>query len=151
VQRPTRKVTAALEIWRRWPNEIEFDLLNLPAPVDIADWLQGTRDVHGRMVLSSRRLLLILNHLPDSSRFKTEALRDGDWTHDQEVAAATHFEAAKLRASFVASNGGDGEDAQYVPFESPVAFRERLKELMAEAEIYGDQSLDSMYDNLFGE
>jgi hypothetical protein len=102
------------------------------------------------MKLSSRLLLVILNELPDTSRFKTQALRDGDWTVHQKIAAKHHDEAAKLRASYIASHGGEGDDIMFTPFETPVEERARLKELMAEAELYGDESLDDMSDSLFG-
>lgn len=127
MQPPTRKVKEAVEIWRRWPSEIEVDLLNLPAPVDIADWLQGTRDEHGRLKLSSRRLLLILEKgLPDTSQFKTWALRGGDWTPDQDVAGRTHNLVGKHMASYLSAHGVEGMEATYYPVESPLERKERI-------------------------
>jgi hypothetical protein len=101
--------------------------------------------------LSSRLLLNILWRLPDESEFKTWSLRDGDWPPAMEIAAATHEETAKLRASYAQVHGGEGDDTKFTPFESPVSFRERLKELKEEAELYGDDSLEDLYDNLFGD
>lgn len=141
----TRKVRAALEIWRRWPTEIEFDLLNLPSPVDIADWLQGTRDEHGRLKLSSRRLLLILEKLPDTSEFKTWALRKGDWTRDEEIAAKTHNEVAKLVSAYLQAHGVEGDDVLFYPFLS----RSERAELAAESaeEQLASMELESLLSN----
>lgn len=115
-------------MWRRWPTEIEFDLLNLPAPVDIADWHQGTRDPQGRLKLSSRRLLMILKWLPDTSQFKTWALRNGDWTPEQKTSAKVHNLIGKLTASYLAAHGVQGEDALYYPIESPLELEQRIKD-----------------------
>lgn len=107
-------------------------MLNLPAPVDIADWLQGTRDEHGRLKLSSRRLLVILEKLPDESEFKTWAQRAGDWTEAMMIAAETHKEIALNRASKYV-----GSENEYVPMifippsERVAAARENAEELEA--------------------
>lgn len=125
---PTRKVLHALEIWRRWPEEIEADLDASPAPFSIADWLQGTRDAHGRLKLSSRKLLVFLKHSSDDSEFKTYALRDGDWSIDRVIAKETHKELARLRSGFLASKGVEGDDVMWTPFETPHEMRDRIAE-----------------------
>lgn len=94
--------------------------------MDIADWLQGSRE-SGRLKLSSRRLLVLLKRLPDTSEFK-KAIRDGDFTHDQAVAAKTHNLIGKLTASYVSQHGGEGEDALYYPVLSPTELAERIAE-----------------------
>jgi hypothetical protein len=112
--------------------------------------LQGTRDEHGRLKLSSRRLLVILEKLPDTSEFKTWAVREGDWPVVLKMAAETHKVVAKHYSAFLQSKGVEGEDVMFVPFESPIEAKERYDEFMADAAEFGDQSLDDMYGNLFG-
>jgi hypothetical protein len=132
-------VPLALWIWRQYPTEIEADLLE--RGTDIADWHQGTRHPRGWLVLSSRRLLVLLAHLPERSAFKT-ALRDGDWPIDTQIAAETHKELAE----FHAGHRPEGE-REYSAFISPVQNRKRYAEIEAEAE-FGAQQLDVLYDQL---
>jgi hypothetical protein len=116
-------VRAAIAIWRQWPTEIEADLL---PKADIHDWHRGTRDAFGGLKLSSRRLLVVLEHgLPEDGAFKTAAERDGGYTDAQMIAAETHNEIARLRASYYAVHGG--KDAVYEPhlFVDPVIARWR--------------------------
>lgn len=62
----------------RWPDEIESDLLL--RGIDIAHWHQLTINPEtGCPRLSSRRLMVLLEHLPDTSEFKAAAERGGRW------------------------------------------------------------------------
>jgi hypothetical protein len=69
--------------------EIEADLLRFYR-VDVRDWFSG--------VMDSRLLISLLDGLPDESSFKTWAVRAGDWTEDQYVAARLVNEVALSRA-----------------------------------------------------
>jgi len=129
----------ALWIWRQYPTEIEADLL--ARGIDIADWHQGTRHPRGWLTLSSRRLLGLIENLPELSAFKT-ALRDGDWPTDTQILAEMHKELA----NFHAGHRPEGE-REYSTFVSPVEHRKRYAEQMAEAE-FGAQQLDVLYDQL---
>lgn len=95
--RPAPKVPLAIEVWRSYAAEIEADLLKIGT--DIADWHQGR--------MSSRRLLVLLEHgLPDESAFKT-ALRGGRQSRGQRVLEEQLNEQMRLRAAyeFIASRG----------------------------------------------
>jgi hypothetical protein len=72
-------------------------------------------------------LLVVLKRLPDTSEFKT-AIRDGGFTHDQDVAAKTHNLIGKLTASYLSAHGVEGEDALYYPVLSPTELAERIAE-----------------------
>lgn len=85
----TPKVTDAFLIWRWFAREIEADLLRY-YNVDVRDWFTE--------VMDSRRLLTLLDGLPDESSFKTWAIRGGDWTADQYVQARLVNELALARA-----------------------------------------------------
>lgn len=76
-------------MWRYWSREIEADLLRF-YHLDVRDWYSGAMD--------SRRFLTLLDGLPDESGFKTWAVRRGDWTEDQYVAARAVNESALARA-----------------------------------------------------
>lgn len=69
--------------------EIEADLLRFYR-LDIRDWFTGDLD--------SRRLIALLDGLPDESSFKTWAIRGGDWSDDQYVQARLVNEMALSRA-----------------------------------------------------
>lgn len=64
--------------------------------------------------MSSREFLVLVQHLPDTSEFKTHAPkpfgRDGDWTEAMKIAAETHKELALYRASKYV-----GSSNEYVP------------------------------------
>lgn len=85
----TRKVASALEVWLLFSREIEADLLRFYR-LDIRDWFTGEMD--------SRRLIALLDGLPDESSFKTWAIRGGDWSDDQYVQARLVNETALSRA-----------------------------------------------------
>jgi hypothetical protein len=136
-------VRPAVAIWRQWPTEIESDLL---PKADIHDWHRGTRDEYGVLKLSSRRLLVLLEFLPEESAFKTAAERDGGWTLHQLIASETHNELARLRASYHAVHGG--EEAVYEPHEFLDPSIDRLREKAAQSE---DQEFEEATHELHAE
>lgn len=82
---------------RDYPTQIESDLLD--KGLEIGDWYQQTRDEHGRLKLSSRRLLdAVIPNLGERSAFNT-ALREGDWPEDTQILAKIHEEIAGDNAS----------------------------------------------------
>ena len=83
------KVSDAFGIWLWFSREIESDLLRFYS-VDVRDWFSG--------VMDSRRLISLLDGLPDESMFKTWAVRGGDWSEDQYVQARLVNEVALSRA-----------------------------------------------------
>ena len=86
-----------LRVLRDYPTQIESDLLD--KGLEIGDWYQQTRDEHGRLKLSSRRLLdVVIPNLPERSAFNT-ALREGDWPEDTQILAKIHEEIAGDNAS----------------------------------------------------
>lgn len=95
-------------------------------------------------MLSSRKLLNLVERLPETSEFKTHAAapfgRDGDWPEPTKIAAALHNEVAADRASKYA--GGEHE-YDYTVFLSPVERRNRAEESEAE-----DAFQDSEFDRL---
>lgn len=89
--------------WSQYPTEIEADLSDRGH--NIMDWHRG--------VMSSRRLLVLLRHAPESGPYD-KALRGGRQARSERVAEEHFNETARLRASFHAAHGG--EDAAYEPF-----------------------------------
>lgn len=83
------KASDAFFIWRWFAREIDADLLRF-YQIDIRDWFTG--------VLDSRRLLNLLEALPNESMFKKWAVRGGDWSEDQYVQARLVNETALARA-----------------------------------------------------
>ena len=83
------KAFEAFLAWRWFSREIEADFLRFYR-VDIIEWYAGTVD--------SRRFLALLDGLPDESLFKTWAVRKGDWSESQYVAARAVNEIALSRA-----------------------------------------------------
>lgn len=111
----------AFQVWRLFPTEIESDLSRYHR-IDIRDWHQGR--------MSSRRLLTLITHLPDTSATKT-AVRHGDWNDDRYLSAAAVNEIRLMRADLAGIFAGGGEEPQL--FRSPaqekaIADRERERE-----------------------
>lgn len=77
--------------------------------------------------------MALLEFLPEKSAFKTAAERDGGWTMDRSIAAETHNEMARFRASYHAVHGGEDYEP-YEPYEFVDPLTERLREQAAEAE-----------------
>lgn len=96
----------------RFPEEIEDDLL-AHRNIDIGLWHQLTiNPLTGGPYLSSRRLLVIIEGLPEGGRYKTAA-RGGRQTRAERVAEEHYNETARLRLSYHVVNGG--ADASYEP------------------------------------
>ena len=93
--------------------------------VDIGDWHRGT--------MSSRRLLVLCEHIPELG---------GRWPLELRIAKETHKEVALHRASLYV--GGPNE---YVPklFLDPTEARELIKTQQDE-----DEFLEEATDELFG-
>ncbi|MGQ9348951.1 hypothetical protein [Mycolicibacterium gilvum] len=68
----------------------------------------------GGPYLSSRRLLNLLERLPEESEFKKQSERGGRQSRAERVREDTYNEIAKQRVSFHAAHGG--EAAVYEPF-----------------------------------
>jgi hypothetical protein len=118
---------------RDYPAQIESDLLD--KGLEIGDWYQQTRDEHGRLKLSSRRLLEVLDNLPERSAFNT-ALRQGDWPEDTQILAKIHEEIAGRNAS-------ERGESSFTSFVSP---KERLaRYLEAHEESLARQDDDEMF------
>lgn len=71
--------------------------------------------------MSSRRLLTLLQHLPDDSAFK-RATREGDWTFDEYIRAGIVNEIRLLRVDQAAINGQKME-AEFI--ESPAQVKRK--------------------------
>ena len=102
---------------RYFPEEIEADLAF--RGIDIHDWHQGK--------MSSRRLLVLCEALPDDSAYKT-ARRDDDWSDEQYMRAALINEVRLLRVDQVALQG---QKMEATMLESPA---QRLAKEESEAE-----------------
>lgn len=122
-------------MWLRAPEEMESSLLAAyGSAADIRHWHRLTCDARGLPLLSSRRLLALLDELPETSRFKTLVERRGRQSRAERVAEETFNEIAKLRASFHAVHGG--RDAAYEPLVllDPIDWREKARGARSEAE-----------------
>lgn len=131
-------------LWKPYAGQIESDLLGLG--LNIADWHQDTRDEHGRPVLSSRRLMVVLEHLPEESAVKA-ALRGGRQSRAQRVHEETLNEALRLRASYeaVASQGEVTWDASEFAWRDPQDEVEIAKR-RAEEEAEREHSQQELFD-----
>lgn len=111
-----------LRVLRDYSTEVESDLLD--KGLEIGDWYQQTRDDHGRLKLSSRRLLdAVLPNLPELSAVNT-ALREGDWPEQTQILAKIHEEIA-------GDNASKREQKEFTTFLSP---KERLARYIDEHE-----------------
>lgn len=125
----------------RFPEEIEDDLL-AHRNIDIGLWHQLTiNPLTGGPYLSSRRLLVIIEGLPEGGRYKTAA-RGGRQTRAERVAEEHYNETARLRLSYHV--GTFGGEAAYEPIYiiDPVDER-RQAELEAEDEQYQAQAISN--------
>lgn len=84
--------------------EIEADLLF--RGIDIFDWHTRRLNEDGVPVLSSRRLLILIDNLPDDSEFK-KFCRGGDWSDAQYLVAGTLNEIRLMRTDQAAISGRD--------------------------------------------
>lgn len=89
--------------------------------------------------MSSRRLLVLLEHAPELGPFK-KALRGGSWPEYMQILAKIHEELALYRASYYV-----GGENQYTPkvFLDP-SERERVQAEQAEAEQALEESQEDM-------
>lgn len=123
----------AIDVWHRQAGAIEAHLAF--RGINIADWHQGTVDERGRPILSSRRLLTLLEHIPEVG---------GRWPVALRIAKDTHKEVALHRAALYA--GGPNE---YVPdlYLDPVQARELVEQ--AEIEQHEiEEATDDLFDSL---
>lgn len=126
---------------------MEADLLGLG--LNIADWHQDRRDEHGRPLLSSRRLMVMLEHaLDDESAFRTWT-RDGRQSRATRVREETLNEALRLRSSYetVASHGEVSWDANDFTWLDPIEHAERIKR-QAEEEAERQRADEDFYSDM---
>lgn len=61
----------------------------------LRQWHRGSRDKRGRLKVTSRELLVIIEYLPDKGAFKMALQgREGDWPEDIQILAKIHEELA---------------------------------------------------------
>lgn len=109
--RPKRRSDLA-EVVKEFAEELEADLLF--RGIDVLDWHRG--------LISDRRLIILIRHLPDDSATK-KAMRDGDWGLTEHLAAGVWNEVKALRA--------DLTHAQYRPVLPPSAAAAEEKRIAA--------------------
>ncbi len=108
--------------------------------IDVGLWHRLTINPDtGAPYLSSRRLLVLLDKLPDDSEFKKASERGGRQSRRERVVEDIYNEIALMRASYHAVNGG--EKAAYYPdlYRDPIderALAEREAEEAAAAEAH---------------
>lgn len=107
---------------------------------DIAHWHQLTINPEtGCPRLSSRRLLVLLEHLPDTSAFKTAAERGGRWPDWKQMLSEIANEGYRFRASYHAVHSTDDHDATFDPsqfeFVDPAVRRQLEEQAKQEAEV----------------
>ncbi|MGB3484025.1 MAG: hypothetical protein WBB07_17640 [Mycobacterium sp.] len=110
--------------------------------VDIGLWhTLAINPQTGGPYLSSRRLLVLLDKLPDDSEFKKVSERNGRQSRQERVAEDLHNEIAWLRSSYYAVNGG--KDAIYEPriYRDPID-EKALAELKAEEDALAAQGVE---------
>lgn len=129
-----------------YPTEIEADFAHWYPNVDLLWWHRGTRDSQGRLLLSSRRLCVLLGGLRPVSNYKTSQ-RGGYLAEAELVLYETYNEIAKLRASYYAVKGG--EESKYEPFEFEDPIR-KIENLMAQDELEEDthESSEQLYGDM---
>jgi hypothetical protein len=123
----------------RWPDIIENDLLE-HKNIDIGLWHSlAINPLTGGPYLSSRRLLILLEHMPEESEFKRVAERGGRWSIKNQMQAESVNEQYRMRASYHAAHSTDDNDVRFDPtdyeFVDPVVARARAEQEAAEAEI----------------
>lgn len=117
-------------MWLLAPTAIEADFRF--RGLRIADWLTGT--------MSSREFLVLVQHLPGNSEFKTGAPqpfgRDGDWPESLRILAETHKELALYRAAkYVGSPNEYVPQIFITPSERLAAYAESQEEQLAGLEL----------------
>lgn len=131
----------ALSLWLRYPTELEADLTF--RHIDIGAWHRLDRDAHGVPVLSSRRLLVLAEHLPDNSAFKI-AVNCTGWSVSQHIAATTANDLMDMHVISHVAHGGEWYETTH--------FRPPLVIAMEEAdEEFLDDARDDLMAQLDGE
>lgn len=128
-----------------FPTEVEADFAHHYPRDDLRAWHRGDLDKHGCYVLSSRRLLALLTHLPPTSAYKISQ-RGGYLSELELVAYETYNEVARLRASYYAIKGGEENVYEPHQFIDPV---KRIEDALA-GEIVTEETLDAS-ENLYGD
>lgn len=126
---------------QQYPHQIEADLAY--RGIDLGWWHRGALDEDGAPRLSSRKLLVLLDELPDTSSYKT-ALRDGQWPTWQRMLQTVANETSLNRAAKYA-----GSDDAYDPmiWVDPVEARQRAEKAHAEKAAH-EEAQKQMYDSL---
>jgi hypothetical protein len=139
------KVWLAIVRIRSFARKIEADLQTRCNGLDIADWHRLTLRPDGVPVLSSRKLLTILDEgLSEDSAYRTALERDGQWPVWMQMLKQTANETSLNRA--VKYAGGDNEYAPTV-FLDPIEQRERVEEQLAEEQFH-KEATSELYGNL---
>jgi hypothetical protein len=129
----------AAALWMLAPNEIEADLAF--RGIDIGWWHRYTLGGDGFPKLSSRRLIALLEALPEDSGYKT-VRRNGQWPLWMQMVKEIHKESALVRASTFA--GGDTPESEelskYTVFMDPVEARETSRRAEAEKQQTEDET-----------
>lgn len=118
---------------RRYPTQIEADL-HREYGVDLADWHRGN--------LTSRKVLVLLAELSETSGYKRDYERAGNWPVWQQMLKDLHKEAALHRASLYAGGENEYEPRIYL---DPVEAARNAGEAAAEAEFY-QESTEELFD-----
>jgi hypothetical protein len=123
-------VLAAVELWIRFPTELESDLSRFHGR-SISEWLQGT--------MSSRLLLVFARHMDDDGAFR-KAARKGSYTTEELVTATIANELMAMRYHQI---GGD----------EPVFFRTNVEGSFGADEFpdFDPDELDEFLDGGFME
>lgn len=125
--------------WRPHPEEIEAGLL--ADGVDILDWHHGTKE-HGRLKLSSRRLIVLIRRLNNTATYRRATSGSG-WSELEELVARGDVEIALSRAAKYV--GGDGEyqpDLPVPPNDRWQRYLEKNEEAAANEESREDTFTD---------
>lgn len=121
---------------RQFPREIEADLLF--RGIDIGDWHRGK--------MSSRRLLCLIDALPEDDTAYWRERRDGDWSAREYINAAIVNELRLMRADQAAIHTDEKMDVSLV--ESPAQAKQdeemsqRVKDVRAhlKAQLTGNKT-----------
>lgn len=113
--------------------------------IDILDWHDAVRDDHGRLKLSSRRLIGLIQRLWNTEPFARTTSATG-WTESEALAARNLTEVALNRASKYAG----GEHA-YEP-DLPTPPKERWKKYLAGVKDDADdeEAREDTFSDMFG-
>lgn len=118
---------------RTFPTEIEYDINHLWPGHDIAEWWRGE--------MSSRRLALFLDHLPETSATMMAA-HETEWPQANYLLAYIGDQLAYGRAEFVQANGG-----QLTPQALPRPGDQSVEERREEQRTVHDMLVDMMGGN----